>query len=125
LIEFMFVALFGAVGAVCRHGANLLAFRLFGPLFPLGTLAVNVVGCFLLGMLAHFGHRLDPIYRTALSAGFLGSLTTFSTFSYETVRFLEEGRFGLAGLNLAANLGMGLAAAWFGLELARSIWVET
>ncbi len=125
MIEFLFVALFGAVGAVCRHGANLLAFRVFGPPFPIGTLAVNVVGCFLLGMLSHFGHRLGPVFQPALAAGFLGSLTTFSTFSYETVRFLEDGRFGLAGLNLAANLGMGLAAAWFGLDLARTLWVET
>ncbi len=125
MIEFLFVALFGAVGAVCRHGANLLAFAAFGSPFPIGTLAVNVVGCFLLGMLSHFGCRLGPVFQPALAAGFLGSLTTFSTFSYETIRFLEEGRFGLAGLNLAANLGMGLVAAWFGLDLARTLWVET
>ena len=67
MIEFLFVALFGAVGAVCRHGANLLAFRLLGSPFPIGTLVVNVVGCFLLGMLSHFGHRLGPVFQPALA----------------------------------------------------------
>lgn len=116
----LYVGLFGALGAMSRYGANRLCFAVFGDRFAIGTLVVNVVGCFLLGLLVPLGHRLGPIWQPVLATGFLGALTTFSTFSLETIRHLEKGEWSLAALNAGLNLGLGLLAAWAGLETARA-----
>ena len=87
--------------------------------FPWGTFTVNVSGCLLLGVLTGLGlyHELDATTRTVLGTGGLGAYTTFSTFTFETVRLAEEGALDEAFRNAAASLLVGLAAASAGLAL--------
>lgn len=112
------IALGGAVGAVCRYAIVMTCMRYLGDRFPYGVLAANVVGCFLLGLLMHDswapGDRLSLAAHAAVTVGFLGALTTFSTFSYDTLRLLEIGRYGFAATNLLASCAFGLAACWLG-----------
>ena len=87
--------------------------------FPWGTFVVNVTGCLALGLLTGLGlyHGLDTTTRTVLGTGGLGAYTTFSTFTFETVRLAEEGALQGAVLNAAAGLLVGLAAAGAGLAI--------
>lgn len=123
------VALGGALGSAARYGVGLLALRfVHSPggegwrAFPFATLAVNVLGCFAGGLL--LGGRLagrgqDDPARALLITGVLGGLTTFSAFGIETIVLAQQGRAGLAGLNVAANVLLGLSAAALGAWVAR------
>lgn len=111
----------GGLGALSRYGVGALARRLW-PLspFPWGTLAVNLVGCFALGLLARlFSARAGlPTPLTAgLTTGFLGGLTTFSTFGVETTRLLTGSTPSLGALNLVGNVVLGLLLALLGLRV--------
>ncbi|MEM8884313.1 MAG: fluoride efflux transporter CrcB [Planctomycetota bacterium] len=122
--ELLIVGLAGALGAIVRYGVTGWMYELMGPRFPWGTLMVNVAGCFLLGVLMQVSltsELVSPDWRLALGTGFLGAMTTFSTFSFETLREVERGAWGLAGANVAANLALGLPATWLGLLLARRL----
>jgi CrcB protein len=124
MIQVVCVAVAGAIGSLCRWGIGRLAVRLFGPDFPYGTLIVNVLGCFLIGLIMHFAlasDRLSPTARLTLTVGFLGALTTFSSFSYETVILIEQARWTAVGFNIAANLFLGLAATVAGLSVGRTL----
>ena len=110
----------GGLGAVSRYGIGLLSARLWGPHFPWGTFSVNLVGCFLIGLLFAFVDRarfLTPDLRLLLVTGYLGALTTFSTFALETI---NAGRFGLTLQPLANilvnNIG-GLALVVIGMRV--------
>lgn len=117
------IALGGALGAVLRHGTVSLGARLFGSAFPWGTLAVNVAGSFIMGLTfvlavesAEFGpHRSAPF----LMPGLLGGFTTFSAFSLETIRLVEDGRAAAAAAYVGASVGLSLAALVAGLAAAR------
>jgi CrcB protein len=87
---------------------------------PVGTMTINVTGSLLLGLLSGFvaHHGLSPEALTVLGTGLLGAYTTFSTFTYETIRLLEDGAVLEAAINVAASLGLGLAAAGVGLSAA-------
>jgi CrcB protein len=116
------IAVFGAVGAVSRYAVGLSVVYWLGDRFAFGTLVINVTGCFLLALLVHVGTATElvpPDVRTALAVGLLGAFTTFSTFGYETMKFVEDGTWHLAVVNVAANLILGLIAVWGGLTLAR------
>lgn len=122
--ELGWLAVAGALGALSRYGMGALAYRTLGTALPWGTLLVNVVGCFLLGFIMHYGlanAALSRTVRLAVTVGFLGSFTTFSTFGYDTLRYLESGATTLALANTALNLLVGLAAVWAGLALARTV----
>lgn len=120
LDKWLLVMLGGSLGAASRYGVSLLSARLLGTQFPYGTMLVNLAGCFLIGLLFALADRsrlLTPDVRLLLITGYLGALTTFSTFSLETVNA------GRAGLSLQAltnilinNLG-GLSLTWLGLRL--------
>lgn len=119
---FVLVALGGAFGASLRYGTGLLLARLLGRGgFPWSTLVVNVLGSFLLGWLLAESHRyeLSDTTRLVLGTGLCGALTTFSTFSVETLRLVEQQRHGEVLAYLAGNLLLGLAAAAIGLRLGR------
>lgn len=122
----LLVAVGGALGAVARYQTTAWLARLAYPsTFPYGTLAVNVAGSFLLGLLLGFGAEsrlaVPPTLRIALGAGFLGAFTTFSTFSYETLEVLRLGEPRLALVNVAANLTAALAACWLGIVLGGKV----
>src|SRR5512139_3033156 len=88
------IAVFGALGCLLRHFLSGWVYGLLGRGFPYGTYAVNVVGAFLIGFIMEIGLRTTLIpaqLRAGLAIGFLGGLTTFSTFSYETFKLLEDG----------------------------------
>jgi CrcB protein len=113
------VALLGGCGALARFGLTLLVADRFHPHLPLGTMAVNVSGSFLLGLLA--GASLEGDARLLLGLGAIGAYTTFSTWMIETQRIDEAGRRRIAIANLVLSIALGLAAAalgrWLGLRL--------
>lgn len=116
------VALGGALGASGRYLTGVAALRLMGPGFPWGTLAVNVIGSFLMGALVVTlaqlsGNRLAPFLMT----GLLGGYTTYSAFSLDALTIWERGQIGLAGTYVVASVFLSLAALVAGLALARSI----
>jgi CrcB protein len=117
------IAFLGAgIGGAARHGVNVLALRLLGPGFPAGTLAVNVLGSLLMGLLVGwFAHRADPGegWRLFLTTGILGGFTTFSTFSADAAVLFERGQAGLAGLYVLVSVGAGIAGLFAGLLLVR------
>lgn len=120
--ELLIVAVAGAAGAVGRYALSGWVYELAGERLPWGTLAVNVVGCFALGYVMHASlatTAIPPAWRLAIATGFLGAFTTFSTFSYETVREIERGACGAAGANIALNLAIGIPATFAGLFMAR------
>ncbi len=109
----------GALGAVLRFAVDHAVQRRAHSDFPLGTLAVNVSGAFVLGLLVGSAdqHGLSAAWVTVFGTGLIGAYTTFSTFTFDTVRLLENGEWGATVVNLAASLGAGLGAAALGLAL--------
>jgi CrcB protein len=112
-----------AIGAPARYVVDGFVQDRAGGVFPWGTFVVNVTGCLVLGLLAGFGlyHELDPTVRTVIGAGGLGAYTTFSTFTYETVRLAEEGAVDEAVRNAIGSFLAGLAAASAGLAIAAAV----
>ncbi len=113
------VAAGGSVGAPARFLADRLVADRVETDFPLGTYLVNMSGALLLGLLTGLGlaHHLPPTVEALLGTGFCGAYTTFSTWTYETVRLLIEGELRAGMLNVVASLGIGLLAAGAGLAL--------
>ncbi len=120
------IALGGACGAVVRFLMSAGLYQWLGRGFPYGTLVVNVVGSFLIGLLteALFMQRITITfdYRAAILIGFIGAFTTFSTFSLETLYLIEQGSLTKAALNMAVSVLGCLFAVWFGLLCGRSLF---
>ncbi len=116
------IALGGAAGSVLRHAVGLWVQRGI-PGFPWGTFVINVSGSFLLGLLARglSGDAVNPTARAALTIGLCGGYTTFSTFSFETMRLIEDGLAGRAALYIVASVLLSLAAIFAGAALARVV----
>lgn len=120
----LLIACGGAVGAVLRYGASLGVYSLMGRGFPWGTLFVNVSGSLLMGVLSILLlERFDigPEWRAAILVGLLGSFTTFSTFSIETLNLLEQGDIMRAFANIAFSVIVCLLAVWLGVGLGRQL----
>jgi CrcB protein len=122
-MKILFVLLGGSLGALSRYGVSLLAVKLFGVKFPWGTLIVNLSGCFLIGLAFAWGERglgiMNPSVRLFFMTGFLGALTTFSTFGLEIVTALQEGRYLVAAANILANNVVGIALVFSGMVVGR------
>jgi CrcB protein len=114
----------GGLGSVARYLTTLAAVRLLSPDFPFGTLAVNLVGCFFIGFVHSFAVltvRLTPEVRLFLTTGVLGGLTTYSSFNYEALTMLDQGRTTHALVYLLGTLvGCGVAGV-LGLATARAV----
>jgi fluoride exporter len=114
----------GALGSLSRYALSGAVYAALGQNFAYGTLVVNVVGSFLLGLLMQIGLNTDlipPHLRTAAAIGFIGAFTTFSTFTYETVQFIQDGAWSTAFLNIATSLILGVAAVFAGIFAGRLI----
>lgn len=125
LSHFILVAVGGALGATARYSAGLVAIRLWGTGLPVGTWIVNLAGSFLIGLAVPFlitKMGATEGLRFALVVGFLGSFTTFSTFSLDTLSLWETGRPGWALLNVGGSVLAGLLLVALGLWVGRQ-WV--
>jgi CrcB protein len=119
----LMIAFGGAFGAVARYGLSGWVQSLLGTTFPMGTLVVNVLGSFVLGLSLLLFESLawSAELRTLVTIGFLGAFTTFSTFSYEAVVLLEGGEWARGGLYMGGSLLLGLAGILGGMALASFI----
>jgi CrcB protein len=114
----------GGVGSVLRYAVGLWVEARTGPGFPWGTFAVNVSGCFLIGVLATLADEhawITPAARLALVTGVLGGYTTFSAFGLETWQLVEDGRALLAVVNAGASVAAGIAAVVAGVVITREL----
>jgi CrcB protein len=119
---YIFIALGGATGACLRYFLSQLMLQWFGKGFPFGTLLVNIVGSFFLGFLyslLEHGQLEAALWRTTVGIGFLGALTTFSTFSVDTLMLFQQGLWFKAALNVTLNILCCLFAAWLGTQLVK------
>jgi fluoride exporter len=121
--RFLWICLAGAAGTGARYLIVLWAAERFGSSFPFGTLIVNLVGCFAIAAVMHAASTLSwsPTVRSAITIGFIGGLTTYSSFNYETTRLMEEGATGAAVFNATATLVGAFAAGWLGMVCARQL----
>ena len=122
--QLFYIALLGALGCLCRYLLSGFVYQLFGTGFPYGTLAVNLIGAFLIGIIMEFSIRsalIPPTLRIAITIGFLGGLTTFSTFSFETFRLIEDGALLIAFTNILVSVVACLACTWIGIAVARAL----
>lgn len=106
----------GFLGAALRYLVSGATTKYFGD-FPIGTLIVNVAGGFIMGLIMEASVSLWPVpanMRIFLTTGILGGLTTFSTFSYETIAYISDGRYLMGGMNAGLNLILSLLACWVG-----------
>ena len=119
---YLIVFLGAGIGGALRHGVNVAAARQFGFGFPYGTLIVNIVGSFAMGLLAgYFAFRpgIAQHMRLFLTTGILGGFTTFSAFSLDTALLVERHSYGLAAGYVVGSVAAGLSALFFGLALFR------
>jgi CrcB protein len=124
MLRFFLICLGGAIGTGARYGVSVWARDALGGSFPYGTIAVNVVGSFLLGAIMYLGlstELISPTTRLVLGTGVMGGFTTYSSFNYETLQFLQGRAFGLALVNLSATLLGCFAAGWLGIAAARRL----
>lgn len=122
MTNILVIGIGGFAGAVSRYAVALWIGERWGRSFPLGTLAVNVSGCFLIGLLMTLlleRYMVDPAWRSFLVIGFLGAYTTFSTFEYETGGLLGDGELLYAMLNVVMSVVLGFTALKLGEVLAR------
>ncbi len=122
--DFLAISVAAIVGANLRYLISRLAAREFGLLFPYGTLAINVVGSFIVGFFVIWTTErvlVDPRWRLLVVIGFCGSFTTFSSYAFETMAYLEQGQWGLMLTNVLSNNLLCLGGALAGMALARAL----
>lgn len=121
--RFLWICLAGAAGTGARYLIAVWAAQRFGSAFPYGTLLVNLIGCFAIAAVMHAALTLGwpATTRAAVTIGFIGGLTTYSSFNYETMRLFEEGAPATAAVNVALTALGGFLAGWLGLIAAREI----
>lgn len=124
MLNLIAIAAGGALGALLRHGLAYSAQHWLGKGFPYGTLAVNIIGSFLIGAVyAALIERaaLSEAWRSFLIIGLLGAFTTFSTFSFETVSLIQSGALIKAALNLLLSVGLCVGLCWLGILSGRLV----
>ncbi len=124
LKDFLAISFAAIVGANFRYFLSRLAAKEFGPVFPYGTLTINIVGSFIVGFFVIWTTErvlIDPRWRLLVVVGFCGSFTTFSSYAFETMAYFEQGQWGLMLANFFGNNLLCLGAALGGMALARAI----
>lgn len=123
-MTWLLVALGGAIGAPLRYLTDRAVQARHDTVFPWGTFAVNVVGCLVLGLLtgAFVAGAASSQLMLFLGTGLCGALTTYSTFSYETLRLVEDGARFYAVANIVASVVAGLGAVFVGVSVAQAVW---
>lgn len=120
MLDVILVGIGGSVGAMARYLLSRYVQALAGPAFPFGTMAVNLLGCLVIGVLSQLADARNvftPQSRAFVFAGILGGFTTFSSFAYETTMLAQTDQHLLALLNVILQVGLGLAAVWLGRAL--------
>ena len=120
----LLIAAAGVTGTLSRYWLSGFVYQAMGTRFAYGTLAVNVIGCLLFGVvwaLAEERMAISSLARTVILVGFMGAFTTFSTFAFETMNYVRDSQFTLAFLNVAANCFLGFGAIVSGVWIARII----
>lgn len=124
MTHLLLVAFGGAIGAVLRHLAGMASLRILGHSFPYGTLFVNIVGSFIMGLfVAWLAHRVSGTsneFRLFVATGILGGFTTFSAFSLDVALLTERGELGAAALYIATSVLIAIAALFAGLWIGRA-----
>ena len=129
MTRILLVCLGGFIGTGARYGLNGVISQRFGETFPLGTLVINILGSFVIGVVFVATGPDSPVLVSAevrqfLMIGILGGFTTFSSFSLQTLTLLREGDVGAAILNVTLSVVVGLLAAWAGEQVAGTIWLS-
>lgn len=122
--RFLWICLAGALGTGLRYGVGLWAGQRLGASFPYGTFIVNLTGCFLIALVIQTALNMasfPPTLRLALTTGFLGGLTTYSSFAYETTRLAQDGALGAAALNFSLTTAACFGAVLLGLAVAQRL----
>jgi fluoride exporter len=122
LKDFLAISIAAILGANLRYVLSRVALKEFGPVFPYGTLIINVVGSFIVGLFVIWTTErvlIEPRWRLLVVVGFCGSFTTFSSYAFETMSFLEQGQWGLMLANIFSNNLLCLAGALAGMAVAR------
>lgn len=118
------IAIFCAGGGLTRYYLSGWIYQMLGRTFPFGTFVVNIVGAYCIGLIMELGLRstlLPDTLRIGLTVGFMGGLTTFSTFSYETFKLLEDGQFAMAAANVIVSVIICLLFTWLGIITIRTL----
>lgn len=121
-MRFLLVLLGGGVGSLARYTAGMAITERFGSRFPIGTMAINVTGSFLIGLVMTIiteRHPNDLNWRPLLVTGFLGGYTTFSSFEWETYAAARHGGFWIGAANVVGSVALGYAAVYVGASLVR------
>ena len=124
IIKILYIALGGSIGSILRFLFSNFC-KVYFPLFPIGTLAVNVLGSFFIGVFVSYLNNKEVseiIVRYFFIIGILGSFTTFSAFSIETINLIESGEILKAGLNILFSVTLCIAGCWLGMNLSRQIY---
>jgi fluoride exporter len=123
-LRILLITVFGAIGTLSRYALQGMVQYRTGPVFPTGTLAVNLSGCLLVGFLGQLTMNrmvVPPEWRLAMTIGFLGGYTTFSSFGWETAKMLEDGEWLRAGIYVAASVIAGILLTVLGIHVANRI----
>jgi len=120
----LFIGIGGFIGANARYFISSFLQNSVTQTFPIGTLGVNVLGSFLIGFLAlYFQQIVSSEYRVLVITGFLGALTTFSTFSYESVMLIEQGSYMKVALSITLNVILSLGATMGGMMMFKRFFI--
>ncbi len=120
----IYIGFGGFLGAISRFLLSNFVQKQFSVLFPIGTLSVNVLGSFIIGFMAmFFQNMIEPQYKALVMTGFLGALTTFSTFSLENVNMLQDGDYGRVVLNITLNVSLTLIATILAIALFKKLYI--
>ena len=125
MMSIISIAIGGAAGSLCRYGMSNGIYLLLGRSFPYGTLAVNILGSFVMGIvyiLMIERASISEELRAGITIGLLGAFTTFSAFSIETINLIESGEILKAGLNILFSVTLCVVGCWLGMNLSRQIY---